>query len=105
MAAKKRLKRASPARERGEVEHFELDPKSDEARLPQRGAFLPERPRDGTAEASDLHELAQRAVESHEDPEAPLNFDPPSEGPAPERHRGYEEEAEFDEEGLERGRD
>jgi hypothetical protein len=59
-------------------ETFELKPKSDEARLQQKGALMPERPRDGTAEASDLHDLAQRAVESGEDPEAPLNFEHPS---------------------------
>jgi hypothetical protein len=57
---------------------FESGPVSDEARLPQKGALKPEHPRDGTAEASDMHELAQRAVESGDDPEAPLDFEHPS---------------------------
>src|SRR5688572_27671167 len=55
---------------------FEVAPTSDEARLPPRGTFKPERPRDGTAESSDLHDLAQRAAESADDLEAPLDFEP-----------------------------
>lgn len=58
---------------------FDSKPRSDEARIPQKGALMPEHPRDGTAEASDMHDLVRRAVESGEDPEAPLDFDPPDE--------------------------
>ena len=57
---------------------FESGPVSDEARVPNRGALRPERPRDGTAESSDIHELAQRAAESLDDLETPLDFDHPS---------------------------
>lgn len=57
---------------------FRSEPISDEARIPMKGALMPEHPRDGRAEASDMSELAQRAVESGEDPEAPLDFEHPS---------------------------
>jgi hypothetical protein len=65
---------------------FDVEPTSDEARIPAKGTFKPERPRDGTAEASSLHDLAQRAAESTDDLEAPLAFEPPG-GDEPEPDR------------------
>lgn len=57
---------------------FEVEPRSDEARLPRKGALKPPRPRNGTPEESDLHLVAQRAAESTEDSETPLDFEPPA---------------------------
>lgn len=71
-------KKADPRTAIDSDDTFKSEPISDEARIPMKGALRPERPRDGTAEASDMSELAQRAVESGEDPEAPLDFEHPS---------------------------
>lgn len=57
---------------------FESGPFSDEARISWSEALRPEHPRDGTAEASDLHELAQRAAEADDNPEVPLDFAHPA---------------------------
>ncbi len=57
---------------------FESGPFSDEARIPWSEALRPEHPRDGTAEASDLHELARRAVEADDEPGVPLDFAHPA---------------------------
>ena len=55
---------------------FEISPVSDEARLPRKGAFKPEHPRDGTAESSELCDLAVSAAESLDDLDVPLDFAP-----------------------------
>lgn len=52
---------------------------SDEAVLPTRGALRPDRTRDGAAEDEELGEIARRAAESGDEPERPLDFEPPAE--------------------------
>lgn len=73
-----RKQKADPRAEVESDDTMTSTPVSDEARLPNKGALRPEHVRDGTAEASDVHLLARRAVESSEDPEAPLDFEHPS---------------------------
>lgn len=71
-------KRPSPRVSIDSDDTFKSEPMSDEARIPMKGALVPEHPRDGRAEASDMSELAQRAVESDEDLDKPLDFEHPS---------------------------
>lgn len=82
-----RRKKATPDEALASDDTFASEPRSDEARLPIRGALAPERKRDGTAESSGLHDLTQRAVESGDDPEAPLDFEPPARDARDNEHR------------------